>query len=403
MIAIKPERLLDDLRELAKFGAYKTGVDRIAFSDADIEARKWIMERYREAGLDASMDRYGTVYGLAPRVTKAVLIGSHSDTVPRGGWLDGALGVIYGLEVARAAQEAGDLPIGIDAINFQDEEGTYLPCLGSRSMIGAIDDAALAAGRTTDGRKLTDAIARAGLSGEPRKLDTARQIAFLEGHIEQGPRLESSGNKVAIITSMAGIRRMGVVSEGRADHAGTTPMTMRADGLTPMLRLGTFVADTFPSLASADTVWNIGRIEATPGAANVVPAGASLSLEFRDSNESVLDRIEAAVTDYIGELNAAGAQVTFEMTARISPTLMDAGIVDTFEKAARDVGYGHERMVSGAGHDAMFLARKIPTGMIFVPSIGGRSHDIAENTKDEDIVAGCVVMARAAEILAGGA
>jgi len=399
MIAIKPERLLADLRALAKFGQYKTGVDRIAFSEADIEARKWIAERYREAGLEASMDRFGTVYGVAPGVSKAVLIGSHSDTVPRGGWLDGALGVIYGLEVARAAQEAGNLPAGVDAINFQDEEGTYLPCLGSRAMIGTVDDAALAAARSTDGRKLTDAIAHVGLSGEPRKLDTKRQIAFLEAHIEQGPRLESSGNKVAIITSIAGIRRMTVASQGRADHAGTTPMNMRQDALTPLLRFGNFVADQFPGLASGETVWNIGRIEATPGAANVVPAGASLSLEFRDSNESVLDRIEAAVVDQVAALNKAGGLVTLDVTTRITPTPMDAGIADTFEEAARAVSYGHERMTSGAGHDAMFLARKIPTGMIFVPSIGGRSHDIAENTKDEDIVAGCVVMARAAEIL----
>ncbi len=400
MIEIKPDRLLSDLRALAKFGQYKTGVDRIAFSALDIEARKWIAQRYKEAGLDTSMDRYGTVYGAAPGVSKAVLIGSHSDTVPRGGWLDGALGVIYGLEVARAAQEQGDLPIGIDAINFQDEEGTYLPCLGSRAMIGTIDDAALAAAKATDGSKLIDAIAGAGLTGEPRRLDPARHIAFLESHIEQGPRLEHSGNKVAIITSIAGIRRMQVLSEGRADHAGTTPVDMRSDALTPLLRFGLFVADRFPALGNTETMWNIGRIEATPGAANVVPSGARLTLEFRDSDDAVLDRIEAAVIDAIAALNKAGAHITSELTAKISPTPMDNGIADTFEQAARAVGYGYERMVSGAGHDAMFLARKIPTGMIFVPSIGGRSHDIAENTKDEDIVAGCVVMARAADILA---
>ncbi|HWK97424.1 MAG TPA: M20 family metallo-hydrolase [Pseudolabrys sp.] len=403
MISIKPERMLADLRALAKFGQYKTGVDRVAFSDEDIAARKWIAEQYRDAGLEVSMDRFGTVYGMAPGVSKAVLIGSHSDTVPRGGRLDGALGVIYGLEVARAAREAGDLPVGVDAINFQDEEGTYLPCLGSRFMVGGIDDAALDTARATDGRKLTDAIARAGLAGEPRKLDPKRQIAFLEGHIEQGPRLESSGNKVAVITSMAGIRRMTVSSEGRADHAGTTPMNMREDALTPLLRFGSFVVDVFPKLSSGETVWNIGRIEATPGAANVVPSGAGLSLEFRDSDETVLDRIEVAVSEQIAALNKAGSRMSLDVTTRIAPTPMDVGIVETFEKAAQDVGYGHERMVSGAGHDAMFLARKIPTGMIFIPSIGGRSHDIAENTKDDDIVAGCVVMARAAEILARGA
>ncbi|PWB57505.1 MAG: Zn-dependent hydrolase [Bradyrhizobiaceae bacterium] len=402
MIAIKPDRLLADLRALAKFGQYKTGVDRIAFSPQDIEARQWLALRYREAGLEASIDRFGTVYGAAPGVDKAILIGSHTDTVPCGGWLDGAMGVIYGLEIARAAREGGGSAIGVDTVNFQDEEGTYLPCLGSRAMIGAVDEAAIAGAQSTDGRKLTDAIAGAGLTGEPRRLDPRRQVAFLEAHIEQGPRLEHSGNKVAIITGIVGIRRLRVVSEGRADHAGTTPMGMRNDALTPLLRLGTFVADRFTELASSDTVWNIGRIEATPGAANVVPSGAQLSLEFRDPDVDLLSQLEKAVADEIARLNVAGARVTSEMTARLAPTPMDGGIADTFERAARDLKFGYERMPSGAGHDAMFLATKIPSGMIFVPSIGGRSHDIAENTRDEDIVAGCQVMARAAELLVRG-
>ncbi|MCZ7658142.1 MAG: hydantoinase/carbamoylase family amidase [Xanthobacteraceae bacterium] len=403
MIAINPERLLSDLRALARIGQYQTGVDRIAFSPADLEARQWMAARFREAGLETAMDRFGTVYGAAPGVEKAVLIGSHTDTVPRGGWLDGALGVIYALEIARAALEGGGGPVGIDAVDFQDEEGTYLPCLGSRAMIGDIDEAALSAARRTDGHKLTDALAAAGLIGEPRRLDPKRQIAFLEAHIEQGPRLEHSGNKVAIITGIVGIRRMRVTSEGRADHAGTTPMGMREDALTPLLRLGSFVADRFPKLASADTVWNIGRIDASPGAANVVPAGAQLTLEFRDPDVDLLGRLETAVADEIVRLNRAGAKVASELTARLAPTPMDGGIADVFEQAARDLAYGAERMPSGAGHDAMFLARRIPTGMVFVPSIGGRSHDIAENTRDEDIVAGCQVMARAAERLVRGA
>lgn len=404
MISINGDRLLSDLRALAKFGQYQTGVDRIAFSPADIEARRWIMSRFADAGLEPSMDRFGTIYGAAPNAEKTILIGSHSDTVPRGGWLDGALGVIYGLEIARAAIEGGKVEsgIGIDAVNFQDEEGTYFSCLGSQALVGELDEKQLSAAQSTDGRKLTDAIAQAGLSGEPRRLDPRRQIAFLEAHIEQGPRLEHSGNQVAIVTGIVGIRRLRIVSEGRADHAGTTPMKMRRDALVPLLRIGNVVADRFPALASPNTVWNIGRIEATPGAANVVPSRADLSLEFRDTDVSLLDHIEQEVRKEIAQLNAQGAKISADVTANIVPTPMDDRIAGTLEQAAADLGYSSERMPSGAGHDAMIIAKRIPSGMIFVPSIGGRSHDIAENTKDEDIVAGCMVMARAADILMRG-
>lgn len=399
MISINRDRLLTDLRDLARIGQYKTGVDRIAFSPPDIEARQWLASRFRAAGLDTSIDRFGTVYGAAPKGQKSILIGSHSDTVPRGGWLDGALGVIYGLEIARAAQEAGASGVGVDAVSFQDEEGTYFAFLGSLSLIDALDPQAMAVAQSTDGHKLSDAIEAAGLSGEPRRLEPGRQIAFLEAHIEQGPRLEHSGNRIGIVTGIVGIRRLRIVSHGRADHAGTTPMAMRRDALTPLLRLGCFVAERFPMLAGPNTVWNIGRIEATPGAANVVPARGQLSLEFRDTEAALLDRMEQEVAREIARLNAAGAEIASEPIATIAPTAMDAQLAETFERAAADLGYPTQRMPSGAGHDAMIMARHIPSAMIFVPSIGGRSHDIAENTKDDDIVAGCMVMARAVERL----
>ena len=404
MIKIKPDRLLEDLRSLAKIGQYATGVNRVAFSPEDIEARRWIAARYSDAGLETSMDRYGTVYGANPGVSKAILIGSHTDTVPHGGWLDGALGVIYGLEVARAAIEAGTdaSGIGVDAVNFQDEEGTYLSCLGSQLMIGEIDNAKIAAAKRTDGRALTTAIAEANLSGEPRRLDPKRQIAFLEAHIEQGPRLEHSGNKIAVVTSIVGIRRLQIVNEGRADHAGTTPMSMRSDALSPLLKIGNFVAERFPSLGSHETVWNIGRIDAKPGAANVVPSHAELTLEFRDTDMRLLDGIEKAVIAEIKALNEAGAAIRIERTADIAATAMNDRIMRTFEQAAAETGYASERMASGAGHDAMIVARRIPSGMLFVPSIGGRSHDVTENTSEDDIVAGCVVMACAVEILMRG-
>jgi beta-ureidopropionase / N-carbamoyl-L-amino-acid hydrolase len=399
MISVNRDRLLADLRDLARIGQYQTGVDRIAFSPADIEARQWLAARFRAAGLETSIDRFGTVYGAAPNARRSILIGSHSDTVPRGGWLDGALGVIYALEIARAVQEAGASGVGVDAVSFQDEEGTYFAFLGSLSLIDALDPQAMAVAQSTDGHKLSDAIKSAGLNGEPRRLEPGRQIAFLEAHIEQGPRLEHAGNRIGIVTGIVGIRRLRIVSQGRADHAGTTPMAMRRDALAPLLRFGCFVADRFPALAGPDTVWNIGRIEAMPGAANVVPTRAQLILEFRDTEVALLDRMEQEVAREIARLNAAGADIEREPIATIAPTAMDARLAETFERAATDLGYPTQRMASGAGHDAMIMARRIPSAMIFVPSIGGRSHDVAENTKDDDIVAGCMVMARAVERL----
>ena len=350
-ISVNRQRLLKDLRELARIGQYQTGVDRIAFSPADIEARRWLAARFRAAGLETSIDRFGTIYGAAPKVQRSILIGSHSDTVPKGGWLDGALGVIYGLEVARAAQEAGigASGIGVDAVNFQDEEGSYFPFLGSLSLIDALDPQAMAVAQSTDGHKLTDAITSAGLSGEPRRLEPGRQIAFLEAHIEQGPRLEHSGSQIGIVTGIVGIRRLRILSHGRADHAGTTPMAMRRDALTPLFRLGCFVAERFPALAGPNTVWNIGRIEAMPGAANVVPARAQLILEFRDTETGLLDHMAQEVAREMARLNAAGAEIESQATATITPTSHGRTARDDVRAGCGRSRLRCERMPSGAG------------------------------------------------------
>src|ERR1700733_8799600 len=159
MARINGKRLIADLRELASIGAYQTGVDRVALSGKDIEARRWLVEKLKHAGLEASMDRVGNVLGRAPNAAKAVLIGSHTDTVPKGGWLDGALGVGYALEIARSAIEAGEpAAAGVDVISFEDEEGTYLPFLGSRTFFSDIDEAEIAAARSKDGAALTTAL-----------------------------------------------------------------------------------------------------------------------------------------------------------------------------------------------------------------------------------------------------
>jgi len=222
---IDAARVLTDLRALARFGAHGTGVSRPAFSAADIAARRWLAARFAEAGLAAHMDGVGSVLGRDVRAGIVLLAGSHSDSVPAGGWLDGALGVIYALETARAWRRARpDSAVGIDVISFADEEGTYAACLGSQTFCGTIDDVAWRSDA------LRTALAAAGLSGRPdHRLDADRHKAYLEAHIEQGPRLEAAQVDVGVVVGIVGVRRLQVCFAGRADHAGTTPMAMRRD------------------------------------------------------------------------------------------------------------------------------------------------------------------------------
>jgi beta-ureidopropionase / N-carbamoyl-L-amino-acid hydrolase len=422
MARINGERLMADLRELARIGAYGTGVDRIALSRHDIEARRWLVDKLRAAGLDASMDRVGNVLGRAPNAAKAILIGSHTDTVPKGGWLDGALGVGYALEIARSALEAGeppapagDPPVGIDVISFEDEEGTYLPFLGSRCYFDGLDDSEIAAARSPDGAAL------APIAGEapPHRFDPARQVAYLEAHIEQGPRMEAASRRIGVVTAGIGIRRFRVTSRGAANHAGTTPMAMRRDAGAALIALAAAVQGEFRNLAGGGTVWNIGNMIFRPGAVNVVPGKAEMLCEFRDIDAAVMDRLEnrflalveearrgaggghmaaapgATAGTPFGDLPGGPVEIGVECIARMPPTPLAADLGDAIAAAAAAHGEEPLLLASGAGHDAMVAARVMPAAMMFVPSIGGISHDIRENTSEADIVFGCEVLADA--------
>lgn len=397
VIAIDPMRLLADLRQLATFGKVGTGVDRPAFSPADVAARRWLEGRMREAGLQAGVDRYGNVYGRSPGTSKALLIGSHSDSVPKGGWLDGALGVIYGLEIARACLEQKHP--AVDVISFQDEEGRYMPFLGVKSFCGALDEKALSGIRGSDGRMLGEAMAASGFEGPPARYEAGRHAAYLEAHIEQGPKLEAARRRIGVVTGIVGIRRVRITARGQADHAGTTPMSMRKDAAAGLLRLANQVLDSFESMAGADTVWNIGVVEVQPGAANVVPAQASMMVEFRDMDPALLERLLARLRELVALAGRGAVSVGLEETARIEPAPMDAELGGVIAQASRQQGEEPLQMQSGAGHDAMIISRTLPSAMLFIPSIGGRSHDIAEDTSEDDIVLGCRVLAAAVEQL----
>ena len=398
-LQINAQRLIADLRQLATIGGVGTGVNRPAFSAEDIAARQWVRDRLRAAGLAAELDNAGNVHGRMEGCARAVLIGSHTDTVPDGGWLDGALGVVYGIEVARVVAESGAADgVGIDVASFADEEGTYLPEYGCRTFCGEDTASEAAQALSQQGGSLLDAMARLGLGANPpARLDRARTIAYLEAHIEQGPRLEAQGLTVGVVTGIVGIRTFSITVRGQADHAGTTPMAMRRDAGAAVLTFGARLIDAFRAVASPETVWNFGNAVFRPGAANVVPSEVTLALQFRDASSDLMEQMEAMARDLLATCAAEFACAAEMSRLFITPPMpMDPRIVDIIEEAASESGTSHTRMPSGAGHDAMTMAKYVPAGMLFVPSIGGRSHHVSEDTSEADIVAGANVLLRAA-------
>jgi beta-ureidopropionase / N-carbamoyl-L-amino-acid hydrolase len=400
------DRVLADLRALRAFGRDRTGVSRPAYSAADMEARRWLAARMREIGLAVSIDGVGNVVGRDPDASRAVLLGSHTDSVPSGGWLDGALGVAYALQTARAwrATAAGGGRLGIDVVSFADEEGAFLGCLGSRAFCGELSDRDMEAVRP-GGVRLREALAEAGLTGAPlRGLDPARHLAYVEAHIEQGPRLEAAAVDIGVVEAIVGLRRQRIHFAGRADHAGTTPMAMRADAAAALFALAGELGAAFARVATPASVWNTGVVRVAPGAANVVPAEAELVLEYRDVSDAQLDRMTETVRALVAAAEGrGGVAVTMEDVGGLRPAAMDPRLVARIEKAAAARRASTMRLASGAGHDAMILAPHVPTAMLFVPSIGGRSHDVSEDTTEADIRRGAEVYAAAVmDILAGG-
>jgi len=401
MPKINPDRLLSDLRTLRSIGAKGKGVVRPAFSGKDMEARRWLKQRYEEAGLEASIDGVGNVYGRSRHPGKALLSGSHSDTQPTGGWLDGALGVIYALEVVRAlAEDNATKSLPVDAVSFQDEESRFLGCLGSRSLTGELTSGMEQGATDSDGVTLEAALREAGLAGVPRlRLDPARYCGFVEAHIEQGPTLEDTGHRIGVVSGIVGLRGIRFEFRGQQNHAGTTMMKTRRDASTALYELAHRINQEFPKVAAERTVWTMGRVRVEPNATSIVPGYADMDLQFRDQSEAPLRAFEAVVERLVAEMNArGGVKITATPSrAPIAPTQMDPGLCAHLEAAAERHAPGKwQVMPSGAFHDAGIISAVLPSAMLFIPSIGGISHDFAEDSRDADIVLGCQVLAEAA-------
>jgi beta-ureidopropionase / N-carbamoyl-L-amino-acid hydrolase len=292
MPTINGQRVMTDLKGLAEFGRYKTGVHRPTYSPVDVESRHWLAGRFREAGLETVIDGIGNVIGRNPRARRRLLVGSHSESQPYGGWLDGALGVVYGLELARASAEDPDCAgLGIDVVAWADEEGHYGSYLGSRSFTDALGEDEIDAARSRDGTPLREALEGAGFAGRPReRVAPSRYVGYLEAHIEQGDTLDSSGLRIGIVETIVGIWNYRVSLIGEQNHAGTTRMVRRRDAGVAMVRLATRIHDRFPGIAGPHTVWTIGRMLLEPNAPSVIPGRAEMLVQFRDT---ALDRLTA--------------------------------------------------------------------------------------------------------------
>jgi len=399
MPEIDAERLLADLYALRKIGTYETGVHRPSLSPEDVQSRRWLAGKLMEAGLDARIDGIANVLGNDPAPGRKLLLGSHLETQPHAGWLDGAMGVVFGLEVART------LGAGIDVAGWFDEEGWFGSFPGSRSFCGLLTEQEIDVcfNRET-GMSLRDALRQAGFSGRPRqKIDTGRYRGYLEAHIEQGADLEDHHLRIGIVTAIVGSRRFRIHFEGQQNHAGTTRMAVRKDAGVALVKLVAGIEARFPQVAGKRSVWTTGRILLEPGAPSIVPGGAEMLFQFRDADPARLAAMQQALEALVAEANAGPCSVTLTNLSRSTPKLMDAAFQDALERAAECNAPGmHIRMPSGAGHDAQIFAEALPAAMLFVPSIGGISHHYAENTRDDDLVLGCQVLADAAAEILGG-
>lgn len=395
---IDAARFLKDLHDLRAIGAAGVGkgVVRPAYSAADVEAREWLAGRMRDAGLTVEVDAMGNLFGRAEG--PSILLGSHSDSQPEGGWLDGALGVIAALEVARAAQEAGGPAVSV--VSFQDEEGRFGVTTGSTVWSGALDQ--VDADGLTDHAGVSLAEARRAMTGMVTgPVDPAQFTGYIELHIEQGPTLDDSGEQIGVVTDIVGIRDMKVTFEGQQNHAGTTPMAVRKDAFQAVSAFNSLLNDRLRNVVTPSTVWTIGHVSLHPNASSIVPGKAVFSMQWRDGDSDRLARMETIIRETAEEVaQTRGMELSFGPMLGLEPVAMDTRLRDALAEAAETVAPGKWRkMPSGALHDATNVARLMPVAMLFAPSINGISHAFEEDTAEDDLVAAVEVLGRAVAAL----
>lgn len=407
LLRIDRQRLLDRLEELGRIGRGADGACcRLALTDQDREGRDLVVAWMRELGLAVQIDRVGNILGIRPgrEELPPVMTGSHLDTVATGGMLDGAYGVLAGLEVVHALNQARVTtrrPLAVAA--FTNEEGVrfHPDMLGSLVYAGGLPVEEALGAVATDGAVLGAELERIGYAGD-QEPGAVRPHAFVELHIEQGPILDREGGCLGAVDSLQGISWQEVTLWGVANHAGTTPMGLRRDAGLGAARLACFVRDLAVSLGGAQ-VGTVGAMTLAPNLINVIPREAVVTVDLRNPDDRRLAEAEARLDAFLRDLAAAeGLEIESRRLVRFPPVAFDPGVVGAIEAAAASLGQPIRRMTSGAGQDAQMLARLCPAAMIFVPSIGGISHSPAERTAPEHLELGANLLLRTLLALADG-
>ena len=392
----RPERMESRILTLGKFGLNpQGGVSRVAFSEADKQGRAFIIGLMKSAGLVVRIDAAGNIIGKRAGknpLLQVIAFGSHIDSVPFGGNYDGDVGVIGGIECIELLNEAGiETEHSLELIVFSDEEGGLT---GSTAMIGRLKENNLDQ-ISSSGKTVREGLSELG--GDLAKLPSAvRQkgelFAFLELHIEQGAILYNSKIDIGVVEGIVGIEQWDVTIEGRANHAGTTPMNLRNDAMLAAAKLTIAVNESVKSMPGAQ-VGTVGRIKAEPGAPNVIPGKVTMSVELRDLSRDKILFIFEKIKQHATEIEKeSGTHIVFTLAHSNLPAIADEKIQMLIAAAARELGLSYKLMPSGAGHDTQDLAVIAPAGMIFVPSKDGISHSPDEYTSGKDMANGATVL-----------
>ena len=402
MQSCQRERLEKDFAELAQFGSLKSGgFTRVAFSLEDLAARSWLQEKMVAAGLEVIVDAVGNIRGRRPgrEDLSPVMLGSHLDTVPEGGNYDGSVGVLAALELIRVLNDRGQATRRpIEVVNFSAEESSRfgVATIGSKALTGKLDLTSLKELTDRDGFTLYQTLKEHGYHPENIGFSVFSRgdiHAFLELHIEQGPVLEEKKYQIGLVSSIAAPTRFKVAISGRADHSGNTPMVMRKDALAGASEMVLAIEKIAKEEAGDDTVATVGYLYATPGSMNVIPGKVEFSIDIRDVSQTDKQNAVVMITKRLDEIAAKRRlEITYQKLCDDMPVELSRRIISILESSAIQMKLPFVEMSSGAGHDAMNMASITDVGMIFIPSIGGVSHNIEEYSRMEDICSGAKLL-----------
>ena len=402
-ISINSDRLWSSIEQLAAFTDPENPYTRRAFSTLYIQSRDWLTRQFADAGLQVEVDAGGNLVGRLPGSNpslKPIATGSHSDTVPSGGRFDGIAGVMAGLEIARALSDSRTrLRHPFEVVDFLSEEPGYygVSCIGSRAMVGKLIPEMLE-NLAPDNSTLMDGIERMG--GKPDELGKPirndNSIAgFFELHIEQGPVLEAENIDIGIVTDIVGIRRVNLVVRGAADHSGTTPMDLRKDALVGAAQIVAYVSNYARAHSRGQTylVGTIGKLNVIPNGSNVIPGEIAMTLEIRSNSDAALDAFSEEVISFSTKTcNEMELALSYDWVSRSDPRSCAPSIQTAIEQACRDRCTAYRYMASGAGHDAAYMSRLGPSGMVFIPCREGRSHCSEEWTSPSQLAVGTQIL-----------